>query len=297
MVEVRYVAQLGNKLFQYCLGRIIAEKLGFKLKADPINGFPNTGKNIDGHNWSSYPTQILEGQQVDLQAILEDRTKRKIILEGFFQRYEYYRDYKNIIRNDWLLTDINIPDQIDPNDVVIHVRRGDYLNHGYALPLSYYESALKKIKYNRVFIVTDEPSDPFLSRFKPYNAIIHKGSMLEDFKFIMLFKKIILPESTFSWWAAFLSGAEEICSPVALYGRWFAKQPGPYGRINLKVDDENRYIHVECNERYKITFSDKIMIQKNRIKYETKIWHERIKKHLLLKLPWNKKNVYTNTQG
>jgi len=297
MVEVRYIGQLGNNLFQYCLGRIIAEKLGFKLKADPINGFPSTGKNIDGHNWSSYPTQILEGHQVDLQAVLEDRTKRKIILKGFFQRYEYYRDYKSAIRNDWLLTDINIPDQIDPNDVVIHVRRGDYLNHRYALPLSYYESALKKIKYNKVFIVTDDPGDPFIARFKPHNAIIHKGSMLEDFKFIMLFKKIILSESSFSWWAAFLSGAEEICSPVALYGRWFAKQPSLYGRINLKVDDENRYIHVECNERYKITFSDRIMMQKNRIKYETKIWHERIKKHLLLKLPWNKKNVYTNTQG
>ena len=59
MVEVKYIGRLGNNLFQYCLGRIIAEGLGYKLKVDPIPGFPNTNKPVEGLDYSSYASQIL----------------------------------------------------------------------------------------------------------------------------------------------------------------------------------------------------------------------------------------------
>ncbi len=38
MIEVRYKGRLGNNLFQYCFGRILAESLGFTLKAEYIEG-------------------------------------------------------------------------------------------------------------------------------------------------------------------------------------------------------------------------------------------------------------------
>jgi hypothetical protein len=48
MIEVRYKGRLGNNMFQYCLGRILAEGLGFALKADPIPAFPSTAQYVDG---------------------------------------------------------------------------------------------------------------------------------------------------------------------------------------------------------------------------------------------------------
>jgi hypothetical protein len=48
MIEVRYKGQLGNNMFQYCLGRILAEELGFALQAGPISGFSNTEEKIGG---------------------------------------------------------------------------------------------------------------------------------------------------------------------------------------------------------------------------------------------------------
>jgi hypothetical protein len=48
MIEVRYKARLGNRMFQYCLGRILAEQLDFRLVAEPLSGFPNTRQKIEG---------------------------------------------------------------------------------------------------------------------------------------------------------------------------------------------------------------------------------------------------------
>jgi len=52
MVEVVYLGNLGNNLFQYCFGRILAEKFGYQLKSDPIAGFPHTKEIVQGKNYS-----------------------------------------------------------------------------------------------------------------------------------------------------------------------------------------------------------------------------------------------------
>ncbi len=94
MVEVEYTGNLGNKLFQYCFGRIIATHLGYKLKVDPIPGFPHTAAVIDGQDYSAYPAQVLTEQGIGLAPVLSDKSKRKIVLRGYFERYEYYSRIK-----------------------------------------------------------------------------------------------------------------------------------------------------------------------------------------------------------
>ena len=42
MVTVKYLGRLGNNLFQYALGRIIAESLDYPLQASAIDGFDGT---------------------------------------------------------------------------------------------------------------------------------------------------------------------------------------------------------------------------------------------------------------
>ena len=42
MIDVKYNGGLGNNLFQYCFGRILAERLGYALAAPPIPGFAGT---------------------------------------------------------------------------------------------------------------------------------------------------------------------------------------------------------------------------------------------------------------
>jgi len=272
MVEVKYSGGLGNKLFQYCFGRIIAEKLGFKLKAEPIPGFPNTEIEVDGADYSSYSSDTPLGEEpdwskkhkVDLCSILLNKRKRKIIIEGFFQRYEYYQPYKDVIRTKWLRMDTPPDIKLSPEDVVLHVRRGDYVGIGCALPYSYYEHALRKInQFGKLYICTDDIKDPFLSNFDKYRPrILCSGEEpTKDFRLMMSSNIIVQSASSFSWWASFLSRADKIYAPTPSFGFWSSEYPD----VDLKVCDEERYIYMPCNERYKLTRKERLDVLKNKL--------------------------------
>lgn len=230
------------------MGRIIATRLGFALNADPIPGFPNTSVRLDGNDYSSYPVQTLGDRDFDLESVLSDRTKRKIVLNGYFQRYDYFRPYKEVIRNDWLVMDYPQDVLIGESDIVATVRLTDYFYWGSVLPFAYYEKALRMTSFGRLFICTDDVRDPFLRRFKKYGAIILPHHPLRNFKLLMSFPKIILSQSTYYWWAAFLSNAKEIYAPIPSFGYW--SQP----TINVRVADEPRYVYIPWSEPHKVSF-------------------------------------------
>lgn len=257
MVEVRYLGRLGNNFFQYCLGRIIAERLGFSLVADPLPGFPATEEKIQGHDYSSYPVQELTGrmgQVIDLESIVSDQTKRKIVLNGYFQRYEYYQPYKEVIRAKWLVDSIPVPaESISKDDVAITIRLLDYFyNYNSMLPFSYYEDALAQSGYKRVFICTDEPTHPFIRRFDKYRPVIISKGPLDQFKFIASCNKIVVSQSSFFWWAAFLSKAQEVYLPGdCVHGFWsHDSHAQPF------VWDEKRYRQVPCRGAYRMNSAE-----------------------------------------
>lgn len=262
MVEVNYISRLGNNLFQYCMGRIIAENLGYKLSANSIKGFPHTKKKIDGKNYLNYPVQRLTGQLVNLKKFLSDTSKRKIIVDGYFQRYEYYKPYKDKIRKDWLKCSYSAPQYIHPNDVVLCIRRDDYVPL-HALPTSFYEEALSSMgKVRKLFICTDS-HDAFVSLFRlRYSAVVCPTNTLDNFRFIMKFKKIIISNSSYYWWASFLSNAEKIIAPRPIRGYWSSDFPG----IDLEVDDEKRYVFINCKDVYKENILEKLIYIKRKLR-------------------------------
>ena len=58
MVRVDYIGTLGNKLWQYCVGRILAEKYGLKLQTKAIDGFENTKQEVNGNVGTNYVEAI-----------------------------------------------------------------------------------------------------------------------------------------------------------------------------------------------------------------------------------------------
>jgi len=100
MIEIKYRGRIGNRLFQYCLDRIIAESKGYELSCKPIAGFKGTYEKISGLSFKN-DRLCLSGQKINFEGILSSNKDEKIFLEGFFCRYEYYESHRNQIRT-WL---------------------------------------------------------------------------------------------------------------------------------------------------------------------------------------------------
>jgi hypothetical protein len=142
--------------------------------------------------------------------------------------------------------------------VVINVRRTDYIHLKWALPFSFYNTALELARPEKVYIVTDDPKDFFFWKFLKYKPIFFNGSPVAQIDFISRFEKIIISQSSFSWWGSFLSEAQQIYCPIPLEGVWSDQ----FNQPPRLIPDENIFIQIPCRECYKHGFSEKIYYSK-----------------------------------
>ena len=244
---------LGNRLFKYCWAREIAEKKGFYFITDPIPGFPETykilpGKKIDNNELftgvcpsTGVPTQIFNMNEIYNHS-------GKIRIHGYPQRYEYYAFNKNNILKWLTIENEELYDVPDEDDIVMHVRLSDYVTNRWSAPIEYFISVLRQEKYKNAYIVTEDPTNPEIQKLIDFGCILKDNSRfgpvngsIADFVFLKKAKKIIMSPSTFSWWAAFLSGGIVYC-PYNV-GLW-SKSPG-IGDIDLRVLDDPRYTFID----------------------------------------------------
>ena len=250
MIEVKYLGTLGNNMFQYALGRILAEEMGYELSAEPIygenfllregEGFKNTIEKVEGKSYDSSIQVFTQHNLQDLSRILDDENERRIFLNGWFQRYEFIKPYKDRIKHWYEITD-EPPMKLNSNDLVLTIRR-TWKNYPIenCLPFSFFENLLEKIEYDRVIICTDVFDDPFFNQFEKYSPIFAKFPIFEQFNLIKSANKIVMTESTYCWWAGFLSEAKEIYFP--LVNDWKNDS-----NVSLEIDDEDRFIYVDKN--------------------------------------------------
>jgi len=158
-------------------------------------------------------------------------------LDGFFQSEKYFKDIESTIRKDLSLKPSSITQEvltykqkiINSNSVGIHIRRGDYLRskkHN-VCDLTYYIKAIKymqeQILSPRFFVFSDDISwclkNLRLDNGDFVNLKDSKINFINDFWLLSLCKHTIIPNSTFSWWAAWLS--ENPDKIVVAPHRWF----------------------------------------------------------------------------
>jgi hypothetical protein len=251
MIDVHYRGRLGNNLFQYCLGRILAESLGFELCAAVIPGFPNTAEKVTGASHSA-PEQMLTGQRIDLAGVLADRTPRRVVLHGYFQQLEYYRPHRDKIRR-WLALDPSVVRPPMKPDLVLHVRRTDYIPKGWALPFSFYRDAVDRLlpAGGELWIATDDRRDPFFRQFTRWRPRYFEGSPLENFAFLLQAPRLVISQSSFSWWPAFLGENQLVAVPLSRYGLWTGAAE------DADLIDRERFVCIESNEPQTLSGAEK----------------------------------------
>lgn len=140
---------------------------------------------------------------------------RNMAIGGYFQSEKYFQNYKSdILKIFWpkvykpdLLTQDN-----SKTNVSLHVRRTDYIelkDHHPPLGMDYYEEAmsLMKSKYTDCkFIIFSDDVDYCKTEFSRFSdCFVAENSSIIDFCSMIHCNHHIIANSSFSWWAAYLS--------------------------------------------------------------------------------------------
>jgi hypothetical protein len=258
---------LGNQLFQYATGRHLSIKNKTGLFLDTSNYLFDKKRHYDLCRYNikakvgNIPTSIFVRLSkhiipkiackinIPIAYVKEQDTyfnreifskQNIIILDGYWQSEEYFKNIKDIVLNDLsLLTE---PDKENKqmltrinksNSVCLHVRRDDYVSnpllqkyHGNLTP-KYYNKAIRSICDRTTdpdfFIFSDEPEwckrNIIINRPHTYVDINGPDKAPEDLRLMSVCNHFIIANSSFSWWAAWLAGNKEkiIIAPK----RWY----------------------------------------------------------------------------
>lgn len=270
-VEVRFFGHLGNNLFQYALGRVLAEELGHALVcvapqarpgfdrveqasgiADQLSAladrFADVPLGLPGREVISPQLRLVLGEQpewhghgINLERVLRTGHGQRIVLGGYFQRSEYYLPYRERIRRWFQLPPVDGERRPGARDIVVHLRRSyDMRVLDRMLSLRYYEQALETASFDRVLVCgigIDAVTRARLARFRPEYLEL---DALATLRLLQRAHGIVLANSTFSWWGAWLSDASRIYFPRPVRGIWSPERPD----MALEVP-ETRYHYID----------------------------------------------------
>lgn len=269
-VEVRYLGHLGNNLFEYALGRILAEELGLAMSCVPASDMPGwsnvekmsgivdrlsncygqfadapqtlAGKCIDEPQirYVIGEKQGWTGQGINLDYLLRQGGDKNIVLHGYFQRTEYYHHYRERIRNWYRFKDSDTTIDLKPQDVVVHLRQSlDMFLLDRAIDLNFYTELLSGMSFSRVYVCGLGLNDQVHEALAPFQPIYLDLPAVDTLKLMTCANRIVLANSTFSWWGAYLSEASEIYYPRLVRNFWSKDRSD----VDLEVPEE-RYVYI-----------------------------------------------------
>jgi hypothetical protein len=229
MLSVLLQGRFGNHLWQYAVCRSVAEHLGYAFHI-PRDFLGQPYFNCD----LGEPTEQIYRNFSEIDANGGDINRQKYSPElfkiadgtrlvGFFQTEQYLLNSRGKIKT-WFNVPDNVPlleaSGVDDNTCVIHFRGGDYVGKGLFLPKKFFEDAaayvtslLPNVKF---VVVTDDV--PLAKAWFPTYTVLSLDAF-SSFTVVNKARYLIVSNSTFSWWAAWLSdNAKVVVAPKYWFG-------------------------------------------------------------------------------
>lgn len=163
--------------------------------------------------------------------------------KGFWQSQQYFSDYREDLLKMFQPKGkrSNSVGQImetmsRTNSVAMHVRRGDYVSIGCNLDMEYYDRALELVNKNAgnapyVFVFSDdiEFCKNYFSKYSgkmnfTYPEYESENKTIDDLLLMSRCRHIIIANSSYSWWAAWLNQNSEkivVCPQTGIWGKDF----------------------------------------------------------------------------
>lgn len=236
MIIVRLVGRMGNQLFQYAFAMSEQKRLGTYAIIDDrsMRDIASDYFDLKGmfrsrlikrvvFKFNKFPVVYQDGPE-DIESFLAEKVKNSRYYFAYFQSERYFSRIKDEIGRR-----IRIKKQFqaefqekygklfrDNKVLAIHCRFGDYVEWSkeglggadLTLPDSYYKNALDLIpdlESYLVILVTDdaETCDRRTQYLK--NKQIVSDTEIMDFQILLNADKLIVANSSFSWWGAYLN--------------------------------------------------------------------------------------------
>jgi len=278
MITIKLKGGLGNQMFQYALGRKLAQKHGTTLALDVAFLNDRTPRkdvifrNFDLDIFKLDPSVKIVNMPhyidpvskiAKLFFILKLKLDKNYIKEKYFQfdpaildvpdgsyldgqwtSEKYFSDIGDIIRREFLFKEALLPISEDlarviasENSVCVNIRRADFVAnkitatfHGvmdeeyFSKAMKIMENALTTAPHFFVFSDDIEWCKKNITSQFPVTFVdhSHKGVKFGNYLHLMtLCKHFIIPNSTFGWWAAWLSTSDPQKKVIAPK-QWFA---------------------------------------------------------------------------
>lgn len=242
MIVVDLIGRLGNQMFQYAFAVSTAKKYNTKFLLNPVYyqeinqwfeldlqtkfllsfRFKKINTKILNYYIPKLPIKKQDGWENEFSSINDQH------YEGFYQSEDYFKDQKNLILERFKIKKIwkekfklkyaNIFS--NSKTVVMHIRRTDYLNFGsdqlggigLCLPMTFYENCLNQINdlsEYKIFCISDD-LDFVKQNFNHRNDITFVyNELIVDFQMLVNADVLILANSSFAWWGAYLNPKKE----------------------------------------------------------------------------------------
>jgi len=226
---------LGNILFVTAALEYLGKRFGYKTVYPNIKEHLNF-LNGDFYNYNLYPYELPKIFK-NFDWHINKKIKHKIdqvrrlpftyshIMEvednthfiSYFQSEEYWGGEKDFVQqllepSDFVLEQLKEYMYLfDEVTCCVHVRRGDYLNHPdiyHPVGVDYIEKAIKEFECHKIkkYLVFSDDLDWCKANLKGHNFMfMSTGKDYLDMFLMSLCEQKIISNSTFSWWAAYLS--------------------------------------------------------------------------------------------
>jgi hypothetical protein len=223
-VSIQFQGGIGNQLFQISALLAYAKKSG----KDPVTCFSPTYMRpgeflLDKFTILSEMIKVgtLNNPVLHYESPKEDIPRyggRDVLLIGYFQSEHYFKhisDSLKILFNSLFDTTCKLP-----RTVGLHIRRGDYLKYPdiyHVYEQDYFRKCMRYFE-DVEFIVVSDDKEYALANFQ--DLPIFSQDSFSDFSVLKNCQGgLVIPNSTFSWWAAFLNPGEIIYPKEWLKGR------------------------------------------------------------------------------
>jgi hypothetical protein len=217
------LGRIGNQMFQYASTIGIALKNNYECEFNFQHPKCYIHQIFDlsklSKSKSILPKQILKEHSLAFDPKIY-QCKDDTLLRGYLQNIIYFDDYRDYIKKEFKFKS-KIKDTVNnklpnTNYIAVHIRRKDYLKHKniyFQLDLTWYRNAFKLFDNNNFLIFSDDIKW-CKNNFNESNIMFSEFTKSEEDLYAMtLGKGLIIANSTFSWWAAYLSNNIPIVYP------------------------------------------------------------------------------------